>query len=518
MGTLKQDLCKPDLDLIETHTSWVFLAKQTVWKVKKPVNFGFLDFTTLERRKQACEAELSLNARLAPGVYRAVVPVTRDRAGHHSVGGAGDIVDYAVEMVRLPEACRADILVTEGALSLEHIDRIATTIATFHERMPSSERIAEFGSPEVLLENVRENFTQTLDTITEYLDTEQIEEIQAQQLAFIEEHRDLFIARMIAGKVRDGHGDLRLEHVYLLPDREPTVIDCIEFNERFRYADVCSDLAFLTMDLARFGRVDLSERLLASYASLTDDFDLYRLIDFYEGYRAFVRGKVASLLVADAGAAAEARDQARRLARRHYLLALASGRRSVNRPLVVAVGGIIGSGKSTLAERVSRLIAAPVVSTDRTRKHWLGLTPTSQINEPAWTGAYAPRFSERIYAEVLRRAASVLASGRPVILDGSFRSRRERGRARLLARQMKLPFLFVECRTDASVCHARLQRRAKEASISDARVDLFDDFVAHFEPVTELPENEHVVANTSLDIEASLRPVAEVLPVWPANH
>lgn len=518
MGTLRHDLREPDLDLIETHASWVFLGPETVWKVKKPVDFGFLNFTTLERRKSACDAEIALNSRLAPHVYRAVVPITRDASGHHALGGRGEIVDYAVEMTRLADTRRADVLLEADQLSLDHVETLGCTLAAFHGNMPTSEHIAGFGSPEVILANVRENFSQTRDTIHHYLEPAQAREVEARQVGFIEQHRDLFIDRMITGKVRDGHGDLRLEHVYLGPNPEPTIIDCIEFNERFRYGDVCSDIAFLTMDLAQSGRMDLSEQLLATYAGAADDFELYRLVDFYEGYRAFVRGKVASLLVQDLGAAVETRQRASQLARRHFLLALASGRRALTKPALLAVGGIIGSGKSTLAARLGRTMTAPIVATDRTRKHVLGISPTTQIREGAWTGVYAPEFSERVYGEVLRHAACVLASGRPVIVDGSFRSREQRGRARLLAQQMRVPFLFVECRATPEECRARLRRRTQQANVSDARVDLFDDFVKQFESVDELSPDEHVIVDTSSDGEATLRRLEAMLPVWPARR
>ena len=533
MGTLKQDLGASGLDLIETHTAWVFLGADTVWKVKKPVDFGFLDFTTLERRRTACDAEIALNSRLAPDVYRGVVPITRDAAGRHGLGGTGEVVDIAVEMARLADRDRADVLLEGGQLSHEHMDRLGQTLAAFHERMPTSERIAGFGSPEMVLANIRENFAQTQHTLHEYLDVGQASEIQARQLSFVEDHRELFIARMVDGKVRDGHGDLRLEHVYLQP--EPTIIDCIEFNERFRYGDVCSDVAFLTMDLACAGRVDLSEQLLAAYASAANDFDLYQLVDFYEGYRAFVRGKVASLLVDDADASVQARRRAAELARRHYLFALASGRASVTPPVMLAVGGIVGAGKSTLATQLGATLTAPVVGTDRTRKHWLGVTSTTSLSEPVWAGAYSSKVSERIYGEVLRRAACVLRSGRPVIVDGSFRSRAERGRARLLAQQLGVPFLFVECRATPEDCRARLRRRTQQAHVSDARVELFDDFVKHFEPIDELGPQEHVVVDTSGPApEASralepsskaapvspdaLRELRSLLPAWPAGH
>jgi aminoglycoside phosphotransferase family enzyme/predicted kinase len=515
VSLLKDDLHGPGIEVLETHASWVFLAADTVWKIKKPVDFGFLDFTTLEKRHAACEAEVRLNARLAPHVYQGVVPVTRDAAGRHRIGGDGEVVDWAVKMVRLPDAQRADLMLRVGLLGAGEVEELAEHIARFHARTPTSEEIARFGRPEALLANVRENFAQTRDTIRSILGDREATEIEAKQIGFLEEHRDLLDARLRAGRIRDGHGDLRLEHVYLPPGSAPTIIDCIEFNQRFRYADVCADIAFLSMDLERLGRVDLAERLLAAYARASDDYDLYPLVNFYRGYRAYVRGKVASMLSADGGADFLTRERARKDARRSYLLALVEGREALLKPVVVAVGGIIASGKSTIAERVATMMGAPIVDADRTRKAMLGVQPTTRIDDAVWSGAYAPDFTERVYTELLRRAGCVLSSGRPVVLDATFRSRAEREAARALGRDRGVPFYFVECRVDREECRRRLHHRGGEPSVSDGRLEIFDAFVARWEPVDELPAAEHLVVDTSRPIESNAERLRDELPTWP---
>ena len=516
MSNLEQDLLRPGTELIETHTSWVFLGVDTVWKIKKPVDFGFLDFTTVDERRRACEAEVKLNARLAPGVYQGVVPVCLDESGRHRLEGDGAAVDWAVKMARLPESRRADTLLQAGALRISDIDLLAECIARFHNLMPTDERIAEFGKPEVLLDNVRENFSQTRDTVREHLNETEAQEIEHKQLAFIEEHRNLLDARCISGRVRDGHGDLRLEHVYLTGDG-PSIIDCIEFNERFRYEDVCADAAFLSMDLERLGRVDLAERFIASYARAASDFDLYPLLDFYEGYRAYVRGKVASMLAHDAGASAKVRARAAKDARRYYMLALSAGRESLLSPVVVAVGGVIASGKSTIAEQLSTLLTAPVLDTDTTRKSLLGVAPTQPMHEGAWQGAYAPERTDAVYAEVLRRADRVVASERPVVLDASFRSRAARAAARALAQKYGVPFFFVETQAPRALCRDRLRQRARSSSVSDGRLEIFDDFIAQWEPVTEISPSEHIVVDTTKSPGAVHEQLERRLPVWPAG-
>jgi hypothetical protein len=521
---LKCDLVRPaayapglaegGVEVAETHISLVFLLDRDVFKVKKPVDLGFLDFRTLTQRKTACEAEVRLNARLAPEVYLGVVPVRRGRDGHARIGGEGSIVDWAVHMKRLPDEARADLRLARGALSPEDVDAVARALAAFHASAASDARTASFGAPEAIARNLEENFAQTRGSIERFLRPDQAEELVRWQRAFLLGHRSAFEARARAGRVRDGHGDLRLEHVYFL-DGRVVILDCIEFNDRFRFADVCADLAFLSMDLAGHGRVDFAERLLATYARESGDFDLYAVVDFYESYRAYVRAKISTFVADDPAVDEAARARAAGAARRYYLLALSADRRSLLTPAVIAVGGLIASGKSTVAERVGAEASAPVVDADRTRKNMLGVASTQKIHDPAWSGAYDPKFTEAVYAEVLRRAAVVLDSGRPVVLDASFRSVEMRRLARDLAASRGVPFRFVECRTPAEVCRARLVEREARAGVSDGRLAIFDDFAARFEPVTELPPTEHVLLDTTRPLDENVAKLRDLVPLWP---
>ena len=514
MGTLKDDLLKPGVELAETHISWVFLAGPDVWKVKKPVDLGFLDFSTAGKRRQACEAEVRLNRRLAPHLYRGVVPVTVDAGGRHHLGGTGETVDWAVHMARLPDSDRADVRLAEGRLDAGQIERVAERLAAFHRQARCDPQTARYGTVEIIGRNLSENFRQTRDTIGEHLSTAEAVEIEAWQDRFLARNAARFRARIDQGRVRDGHGDLRLEHVYIDSDDDVTIVDCIEFNERFRFADVCADVAFLAMDLGWHRHVDLAERFLAAYAREANDYDLYLLVDFYESYRAYVRGKVASMLAADRGADSRTREIAATEARRYYLLALASERRPLLQPAVVAVGGPIAAGKSTVAERLGAELTAPIVDADRTRKFLLGVQPTEQVHVPAWQGPYAPEVTERVYEEMLRRGSAVLESGRPVVLDASFRSRRHRAAARKLAARHGVAFRFVECRAAPEVLKERLRRRAREAGVSDGRLEILDEFLSGWEPVDELSETEHLVLDTTGDADAVLR---HRLATWPAG-
>jgi len=505
MGKLKADLEAAGFELIETHISWVFLGATEVFKVKRPVDLGFLDFTTIEKRRKACDAEVRLNRRLAPHIYLGVVPITVDATGMHHIGGEGEPVDWAVQMRRLAVERRADELLKAGFLDPTQIDELARHVARFHQEARCDEETSRHGHVATIRRNVEENFEQTRASIGDYLNPAQAREIETWQHDVLDDEAR-FTARVEMGRVRDGHGDLRLEHVYFETDGAITIIDCIEFNDRFRYGDVCSDIAFLSMDLAWHGRVDLAERLLARYAREANDYDLYSVVNFYESYRAFVRGKVASLLASDMAASTKARERAGREARRYFVLSLAYERPPLVPPRVVAIAGMIASGKSAAATTVGDVLAAPVLSSDRTRKHLMGRKPTESLRSEAWSGAYSAGASAAVYDEIWRLADVVLSSGRPIVIDASFRTSTMRDAARRLADRHGVPFLLVECNAPPDLIRERLAARERGgAHESDARTDVLDEFQRRFERIDELPPSEHVRLDTSQPRDATRR-------------
>ncbi|MGC4094857.1 MAG: dephospho-CoA kinase [Polyangiaceae bacterium] len=441
-----------------------------------------------------------------------LVPVTRVDGARRELAGAGEVVDYAVHMSRLDDEQRADRRLLAGAFGYAEVDLLARTLVDFHERANVDDARAEYGGVDSVLRNVEENFEQTRESIERYLDPVQAQELYAFQRGFLQSQRGLLQQRVAQQRVRDGHGDLRLEHVYFR-EQGIAIIDCIEFNERFRYADVSADIAFLSMNLAEHRRVDLAERLLARYALLANDFQLYRLVDFYQSYRAHVRAKVASFLALDATRDVATRERADREARSHYLLALSAARRTLEPPCVVAVAGLIGSGKSTVADRLSAELGVPVVVADRLRKALAGVSATTPLHGAAFGDLYSPAASRAVYAALAQGALAVLASGRSVLVDASFRSAAERRALRELSERAGVGFRLVECRCARDLAMRRLAERARSAHVSDGRAAIFDDFAASYEPIVEVPKSEHLVLDTTGELADNVAKVLAWLPL-----
>lgn len=495
--------------LIETHVSRVFLRGGDVYKTKRAVSLGFLDFSTLEARLDACRAEVELNRRLAADVYLGVVALVRTEDGALTFAaaaarGARKVLEWAVHMRRLSEDDRADVLLSRGQLGAEDVRRIARILARFHGEARSDAATARFGSAEVVAQNAEENFTQMRGAIHRYVDAGDVAALHASQRAFLAAAPACLAQRAAAGLCRDGHGDLRLEHLYRTPAGGWVAIDCIEFNDRFRFADVCADLAFLTMDLTLHARPDLAELLAAAYAEETGDFGLYAVLDFYQSYRALVRAKVAMILAEDPLVAESARARGAREVRRYFLVALAAARPPVAAARLIVTFGAIASGKSTLAAALGARLQAPVVSSDRVRKQLLRIAPTSPRHEAAFTGSYDAATTTRVYDEILDKAEQVLRAGRSVIVDASFRGRAERARASELAARLGVDAVFLECWCTRPVAMERLARRAAAPSVSDGRAEIYDAFVAQFDPPHELPARQHLRLDTARPIDETL--------------
>jgi aminoglycoside phosphotransferase family enzyme len=302
----------------ETHISLLFFTGTHVYKLKKPVNFGFLDFTTLEKRKYFCEQEVKLNRRLSSEIYLGVVKVTDD-GKQISLNSEGEVVEYAVQMKQIPEEFLMDKLLKEGMLTREMIEKVSEKLAHFYSIAEMSPRIKSFAKPERVQQDTDENFDQTERYIDVTIPGDVYEKIKRRTNRFLKEGAKLFHRRIAADRIRDCHGDLRLEHIFL--GDEISIFDCIEFNERFRYTDVAADIAFLAMDIDYQGREDLNPPLIQTYIQKSGDRDIQDVLDFYKCYRAYVRGKVESFRLDDPDIPEEEKKEALKRARRYFDLA-----------------------------------------------------------------------------------------------------------------------------------------------------------------------------------------------------
>jgi len=284
------------IELVQTQMSFIFLAGDFAYKVKKEVNLGYLDYTTLEKRHFFCHQELELNRRLCPDAYLAVVPIVEEKGGL-CVGGQGEAIEYAVKMKKLPQERMMDVLLPRGQVTPEMIARVAERLVGFHQKAERNQEIAAFGKLDVIRQNTDENFAQTEKYIGTSITAEEYQHIKNYTDNFVDSNASLFDKRVREGKIRDCHGDLHAAHVCFTDDI--CIYDCIEFNDRFRYSDVASEIAFLAMDLDRYQQASLSRHLVNTYMELSHDEELLKLLNFYKCYRAYVRGKVESFKLDD---------------------------------------------------------------------------------------------------------------------------------------------------------------------------------------------------------------------------
>ncbi len=286
----------PRIELVQTQMSFIFLTGEYVYKIKKPVNLGYLDYTTLEKRHFFCRQELELNRRLCPDAYLAVVPIVEERGGF-CIEGQGKAIEYAVKMKQLPRDRMMDVLLPKGQVTPEMVARVAEKLVSFHPKAETNPRIAAFGRLDVIRQNTDENFAQTEKYIGLTIPKVQYERVKGYTDNFIDSNASLFEKRVREDKIRDCHGDLHAAHVCFTDDI--CIYDCIEFNDRFRYSDVASEIAFLAMDLDRYQQAGLSRHLVNTYVGLSHDEELLKLLNFYKCYRAYVRGKVESFKLDD---------------------------------------------------------------------------------------------------------------------------------------------------------------------------------------------------------------------------
>ena len=467
------------LELIETHISWVLLTGPFAYKIKKGVDFGFLDYSTLEKRHRQCEEELRLNRRTAPQIYLEVLPIGGTAAA--PLLHAQPAIEYAVKMRQFPQQALLSQLLARDELGAPQASALAEAIAAFHASVDIAPPDSPFGSPESLYHPVAENFSQLRERLSDPALRHRLDALEQHSHAFYTQHREAFVQRKAAGCIRDCHGDLHLNNILLL-DGVPTPFDCIEFNPNLRLIDTISELAFLLMDLEEHGRRDLANLLLNRYLELSGDYGGVPLLRFYLGYRAMVRAKVAALRLDQAGL-----DESARTAVLHDLeeyLTLAEGYARPTRPRLLLTHGLSGSGKSTLTQTLLDIPGVVRIRSDVERKRLFGLGAQAPSHSPPGKKIYSADASRRTYQRLRALAAAALQGGYSVIVDATFLQREQRDEFRRLGQQLKAPCTLLHFEADPQALQQRIAARSAEGKDpSEADNTVLQAQLANYRPL-----------------------------------
>jgi aminoglycoside phosphotransferase family enzyme/predicted kinase len=486
------------VELVETHISWVFLAGDHVVKLKRPIDLGFVDHTTLERRRHSCNEEIRLNRRLTSDVYLGVAPITQETDGL-AVNGGGPVVEWATLMRRLPATAMLDALLKDGHVPADLGDRLADRLVPFHARhapaFPGTADALAQVTVGVVLENLDELAAFPVAPIESGLVSRVMHE-------YAPEHAALFRDRADAGQVRDGHGDLRCEHICIEPGRPVQIFDCVEFSPELRCVDVASDLAFLLMDLDRLGAATAAARLLARYRGA--GFDLPDgLLRWYWAHRALVRAKVWCLRDPDGLAFAD-----RAVAYLHH----AARQVLTVRPALVCMSGLSGTGKSTVARQLAAALPVAIRSSDQVRKGLAGVTDSSAS---AWEqGIYSDAWTDATYDKMFDEAAAILDAGQAVVLDATLLEDMRREQAVAVVETHGVPLVLVETTCDDIEVRRRLLARASHGTDpSDAGIAIYERQLTRLrdEPPAVPTGAIHVTVDTTLPTAALLEPVVDAL-------
>jgi len=491
--TLYGDWCT-SVRVLETHISYVLLTGRFAFKIKKPINLGFLDFTTLAARRFYCQRELHLNRRLAPALYLDVVAIT-GTVEAPAFGGSGPALEYAVKMREFPQDALLTEVLQRGDLTADHVDALAATVATFHHSHAGAKLDSRIGSADQVLELAEENFTEIELLLEDEADRRAIADVRGWTRRECAARTAVFQARHRGGFVRDCHGDLHLGNIALIDD-VVTVFDCIEFNDAMRWSDVMADVAFLVMDLQDRGRPDFAARFLNLYLELTGDYDGVQILRFYVVYRAIVRAKIACMRASQTNDPAV---RAAKIAEYREYVDLATRCSTVAARGIVITRGPAGSGKTTHSQRLVELLPAIRIRTDVERKRLHGLAAQARTASAVNAGLYSSAETERTYASIADRAATVARAGYPVIVDGTFLQRRQRDRFHAMAAELGVPFTILDFIAPVEVLRGRIRKRLEAGSdASEADADVLEHQLRTAEPIAVDEQSVTVSIDTGI--------------------
>jgi aminoglycoside phosphotransferase family enzyme/predicted kinase len=493
--------------VIETHISWVILTGPFAYKVKKPVNFGFLDFTSLDAREHFCSEELRLNQRLTNDLYLEVLPITGS-AEVPQLGGDGPVVDFALKMRQFPQSQLLSTLQANGELTTAHIDEMAAQIAHFHLNAPKVPAEHEAGTPDSVMAPVRQNFEQIRPFLNDKADLLQLDALQAWAESSFERLKPLFAQRKAEGFIRECHGDIHLGNATVI-DGKVVIFDCIEFNEPFRFTDVYADTGFLAMDLEDRGLKSLARRFISQYLELTGDYQGLELLNFYKAYRALVRAKVSLFSMP---AEADPVQRATTLRQYRNYANLAESYSTIPSRFLAITHGVSAVGKSHVAMRLVEALGAIRLRSDVERKRLFG--EQTVANEPQ-AGIYSADASAATYSRLHEIAGTILRAGFPVVIDATYLKRDQRDGAAKIAEATGAPFLILDCNAPQAVIESWLAlRQTDNKDPSDANLAVIEAQQANREPLTpaEILCSKRVQTNESGTLDTVVAQIRQRMP------
>jgi uncharacterized protein len=482
------------IKLMQTHASWVLITGDFVYKLKKSVNFGFLDYSTVTNRQHFCEEEIRLNQRGAKELYLAVLPISK-QGNKYQLGNDGKIVDYAVKMVQFPQSALLSNMFESGQITTDDMVEMGRVVAQFHTDAQTSEYISSFGTVAKIRESIDNNYRQTEKYNGRSQTQQQYTDTKAYTDRFLLQHQQLFLDRIAGGFIRECHGDLHLRNICCW-HHKILLFDCIEFNEPFRFVDTMYDVAFAVMDLEARGGKDLANRFLNTYIEQTGDWAGLQVLPLYLSRQAYVRAKVTSFLLDDAGISSADRAAAAETAGNYYHQAWAYTQTKQGR--LIMLSGLSGSGKSTLGKQIAESLGGVQIRSDAVRKHLGGISLLTKGDD----SLYTPEMTARTYQEVLSLGAKLAVQGFTVILDAKYDRQSLRTAIIDLAQSEGIQLDIIHCTAPESVLLDRLAQRTGD--IADATVDLLASQQAAWEDFSPIEAKYVSRVNTTEDSLASL--------------
>lgn len=467
---------KAPIQLMQTHVSYVFLTGDYAYKVKKPVNFGFLDFSTLEARQHFCLEEIAMNRQNAPEIYLEVLPITQTDNEQFELNGTGQAAEYVIKMREFPQDDLFISLFEQGKLTESHMEELGKIVAQFHSLAQTNDYIRSFGEVAQVRQAIDENYQQTEKYIGGPQTQEQFDATKQFTDTFFDQQQELFKSRIEHDKIKECHGDLHLRNICLWKNKIQ-LFDRIEFNEPFRFVDVMYDIAFAVMDLEARGKKELGNAFLNTYVEQTGDWLGLQVLPLYLSRQAYVRAKVTSFLLDDPGVPEAAKKEAMTTAADYYKLAWSYTQQRQGK--LILMSGLSGSGKTTVARHLAHQLGAIQLRSDAVRKHLAGIA----LQEKGGAELYSEEMNQKTYDRLLDLAIKIAKQGWTVILDAKYDREATRAKAIAQSKNHQLPLEIIHCHAPESILRDRLLARTND--VSDATADLLNQQKAATEPFTE---------------------------------